>query len=240
MIKIDNLSLDFDGKVIFKNAQFEIPDNKVTVISGPNGSGKTTLLKIITGSIKPQECSIENTFREFFFLPQKIKYPARITLFDYVSSSFFKNSFKWFLNNEECRKIEKIFKELDIYDLKDVFIENLSSGELQKANIALALLSGADCLLLDEPASNMDLINQIKTLDIIKKLTRKNVTSVLVMHDLNMSLNYGDYFIGLNYKFDIISAEKNDFFTKENLKKIYDLEFDVVKNEKNFYIQFFN
>lgn len=72
MIKIDNLSLDFDGKVIFKNAQFEIPDNKVTVISGPNGSGKTTLLKIITGSIKPQECSIENTFREFFSSPKKL------------------------------------------------------------------------------------------------------------------------------------------------------------------------
>lgn len=237
MIKVKNLSLNFENKKIFQNQSVEIDDGKITVIAGANGVGKTTLLKIISGAIKVDGAKIENTSKELFFLPQKIRYPEGISLFDYVLSSFYKNSLKWFITAEEKAKTEIILEELELTDRKNVVIDNLSSGELQKTNLAMALVSDADCLLLDEPTSNMDLINQIKILDIIKKLSVKGITCVIIMHDLNLAAKYGDYFIGINKNCEFVKGNKEEFFTEENLKNIYGINFEITKNENKYNIQ---
>ena len=239
MIKIENLNLNFDETIIFKDANIKIPDNKITMIVGPNGTGKTTLLKVITKEIK-SNCKIENTFKKVFYLPQKLYYPKGITTFDYLSSIFFKNNWKWFLDREDKKRILKVLEKIELSNRRNVKIENLSAGEIQKANIGLGLLSDADLFLLDEPTSNMDLINQIKTLDIIKKLTNSGITSVIIMHDLNLSSSYGDYFIGISPQNKVIQAQQKDFFTTEILNKIYNISFKVVNNEEKFYIQIFN
>lgn len=239
MIKIENLNLNFDETIIFKDATIEIPDNKITMIVGPNGTGKTTLLKVITKEIK-SNCKIENTFKKVFYLPQKLYYPKGITTFDYLSSIFFKNNWKWFLDREDKKRILKILEKIELSNRRNVKIENLSAGEIQKANIGLGLLSDADLFLLDEPTSNMDLINQIKTLDIIKKLTNSGITSVIIMHDLNLSSSYGDYFIGISPQNKVIQAQQKDFFTTKILNEIYNISFKVVNNEEKFYVQIFN
>lgn len=238
MIKIKNLSLKFDKKILFENANFEIPENKITMVVGPNGTGKTTLLKVITGLIKTG-AEIENSFKNIFYFPQRLYVPQNLTAFDYLSTQFYKNNWKWFLNKSEKDKIFDVLEKLELADKANTFVDKLSSGEMQKINIALGLLSEADLFLLDEPTSNMDLVNRIKILDMIKKLSKENITSVIVMHDLNLSAGYGDYFIGIGYN-KIFSSDKNKFFKTEILNDIYDIHFKVVNNEEDFYIQVFN
>ncbi len=241
MIKLENLTLSVENNLtIFKNANIEIPKNKITVLVGLNGVGKTTLLKIIAGILKPQNGKVIKKSKELFYLPQRIKYPKGITLFEYIESSFYKKNWKWFLNSDEKQKIEETLELLELSDKKDTFIENLSSGELQKANIALGLVSDADTLLLDEPTSNMDLINQIKVLDILKKLTNKGITCLVVLHDINLGASYGDYFIGLTKSNDVIVKNRSEFFTPEILNKIYGIDFKVINSDKDFHIQIFN
>jgi len=239
MISIKNLNLNFDENIIYKNASLEIPDNKITMIVGPNGTGKTTLLKIITGEIKT-DCEIKNTFKKVFYLPQKLQYPKGITTFDYVSSILYKNNWKWFLTKEEENKVYEVLEKIELLNRKNVKIENLSAGEIQKANIGLGLLSDADIFLLDEPTSNMDLVNQIKILDMIKNLTDSGITSVIIMHDLNLSSSYGDYFIGISQNHNVIKAPRKEFFNDKTLQEIYNISFKVVNNEEKFYIQIFN
>lgn len=240
MINIKNLSLKVDKLTIFENADINIPKDKITVLVGPNGVGKTTLLKIISGIIKPQTGSIEKNCKELFYLPQRIKYPSGITLQEYIESSFYKQNWKWFLSKEEKQKIDETLELLELTDRKNTLIDNLSSGELQKANIALGLVSNADVFLLDEPTSNMDLINQIKVLDIIKKLTTKGISCLIVLHDINLSASYGDYFIGLTKRNRIICEEKNKFFTPETLNAIFGINFKVINSDEDFHIQIFN
>ncbi len=240
MIKIENLSLTFGDKQLFKNADFTIPDGKFMFLTGANGTGKTSLFKMITGNINSDGLKISNTFKKVFFLPQRINYPEGLTLFEYVTSYFFGNSFKWYLSKEEKQKTEDILSLLELTDRKNISLEKLSSGELQKANITIALLSDADCLLLDEPTSNMDLINQIKVLDILKKLQNNNVTCVVIIHDLNLASAYGDYFAGITKDFKIVQLEKNEFYTEENLKNLFGFDFKVVKNEKSYSVQIIN
>lgn len=193
-------------------------------------------MKIVTGNIKTN-CQVENSFEQFFYLPQNPYYPKDITLFDYLSLVFFKNNWKWFLNTEEKQKISKVLNQTDLYDKKDLYLENLSGGEIQRANIAMGLLTENKLFILDEPSSNMDLINKIKSLEMLKKLTEQNITCVVIMHDLNLVLNYGDYFIGLGYNNSIISEKKDKFFTPEILKKLYGIDFEIINNSGKMYVQ---
>lgn len=237
MIKIENLSLSFDSKPFFQNLNLEIPTNQVTAIVGPNGAGKTTLLKILVGIIKPDEASITIDKKQTFYLPQKISYPTGITLKEYLSSIFFKNPLKWSLSYVEKEKINNILKDLELFDKKNLLIDKLSSGELQKANIALGLLSDAKIFLLDEPTSNLDLINQIKIMDMIKNLTSKGITCIIILHDLNLASSYSNFFIGINKNREIFTSDKNLFFKEEVLENIYNMKFRLIKDNENTHVQ---
>lgn len=239
MINIENLNFEYENKTIFKNLNLKIDDNKISIILGPNGAGKTTLVKLITNEIKTNN-SIKNSFKKVFYLPQNPYYPKGITTFDYVSSVFYKNNWKWFLSTNEKEKIKEVLTLLELEDKKEVKIENLSGGEIQKANIALGLLSGADLFLLDEPTSNMDIINSIKIFDILKKLLEKNITSIIITHDINLSIKYGDDFIGINKHNEIIKGDKNSFFNNENLYKIFGINFEIIKDNEKIFIQTIN
>lgn len=238
MISIDELAFQYNEKEIFKNTSVYIPERKVSVLLGCNGAGKSTLLKILTNNIKTN-LKINTTFKKPFYLPQNPYYPKGISTFDYLSSVFFKTKWKWFINNEEKILIEKYLKDVELYDKKDLAVENLSGGELQKANIALALLSEADILLLDEPISNMDLYNQIKILKLLKKLSHNGITSLIIMHDLNLAQKYGDYFIGINNQ-KIYQYERDKFFKPETLNQIYNLDFKVISDGETKYVQIFD
>ncbi len=240
MININNLSYSVDNIKLFENANIQIPKNKITMLVGPNGVGKTTLLKIIAGIIKPQIGKVSVNNKDLFYLPQRIKYPQGITLQEYIESSFYKQNWKWFLTKEEKDKVNEMLNILELSDKKYTLIDNLSSGELQKANMALGLMSEAHILLLDEPTANMDLINQIKILNMIKKLTQTGITCIIVLHDINLASDYGDYFIGLTRKNEILSGVKKDFISSDILKKIFGINFKVINNEEDIHIQICN
>ena len=193
-------------------------------------------MKIITGEIKA-DCVIENSFNNVFYLPQNPYYPKGITTFDYLSSIFFKNNWKWFLNEDEQEKINEVLEKIELLDKKDINIENLSGGEIQKVNIGLGLLSNADIFLLDEPASNMDLINQIKILKMLKTLSQNKITSVIIMHDINLAIKYGDNFIGISNNHKIIEKTDVDFFEEQTLKSIFNMDFEIIKNGENIHVQ---
>lgn len=240
MININNLSYSVDNIKLFENANIQIPKNKITMLVGPNGVGKTTLLKIIAGIIKPQMGKVSVNNKDLFYLPQRIKYPQGITLQEYIESSFYKQNWKWFLTKEEKDKVNEMLNILELSDKKYTLIDNLSSGELQKANMALGLMSEAHILLLDEPTANMDLINKIKILNMIKKLTQTGITCIIVLHDINLASDYGDYFIGLTRKNEILSGVKKDFISSDILKKIFGINFKVINNEEDIHIQICN
>ena len=79
----------------------------------------------------------------------------------------------------------------DTFYLKDKYIDNLSAGERQRVIIAKALAQEPVLLFLDEPTSHLDIGYQIQILDLLKRLNReKNLTIVMVLHDLNLASEY--------------------------------------------------
>ena len=177
MIRIENVFKDykiiklFEGMNIHKSeiipalkgVSFTIPENKICALIGRNGAGKTTFLKILTTLILKDSGKIyygnkdidkdETYFKNkiAFLNSEERSFYFRLTL--YENLQFFMGIFRNKIVNSD---IDKVLKQLDLYEYRDKPFRVLSSGMKAKAQIARAFLKDPKVLLLDEPFSNID------------------------------------------------------------------------------------
>ncbi|OGI31327.1 MAG: hypothetical protein A2287_02720 [Candidatus Melainabacteria bacterium RIFOXYA12_FULL_32_12] len=243
MLSIKNGKIAFKEKILLEDINLEIPESHLSIIIGPNGAGKTSLINILSGSSKLTGGEFINTYKKCILIPQKTHYPDGINLYEYVSSVFFQSGWKWSISKKEQDRVYEVLDKLNLSSKEKSELHQLSSGELQLANIAICLLSGADLILLDEPSANLDLINQVMILEILKKLTQKGITIVAIMHDITLAAKYGDKFIIVQKTENhpqtgkIVYGNKQEALTEYNLSKAYNYEFKVVDIDENTYIQ---
>ena len=122
MIEIKDLSFNFENTNFFENINLSLKESCINVIIGPNGAGKTTLIKLIAGILKP-DCGVIKAGKKMFYLPQKITYTGAITLYEYLTSIFFRKNWKWHITKNEKQKIFEVMQKLEIYDKKAIGVE---------------------------------------------------------------------------------------------------------------------
>ncbi len=207
MLKIENLSSGYGNKEILYGINLELEKGKVYVILGPNGSGKSTLLKTIDRIIKPRAGTVylsEEDFRKISnralaqkiaYLPQNSNSSAYSTVFDAIILGR-KPHISFEPTKKDLEVVEKVINDLGLNQFAFRKINELSGGEAQKVLIARALAQEPEVLLLDEPVNHLDPKNQIEILEFLSKTTKElNLITIVVMHDLNLSIQFGDYFI---------------------------------------------
>lgn len=159
-IILENIGKRFNNEWIFRNLNYEFSGSGKYAILGSNGSGKSTLLQIIAGSISESEGKIiyktggekpiQSPFRDLGFAAHYLELFEEMTFQEAVR---FHGKFKKFADS---------LKEADVIDIsglgtsKKKEVRNFSSGMKQRARLALAVLSDAPLLLLDEPCTNLD------------------------------------------------------------------------------------
>lgn len=190
MISINNLTIKFDQKVIFDYANFTIYRNEFVCIKGPSGSGKSTLLSVIGLLSKDiYDYTFENVK-----IDKKNKEQIRKDNFAYI---FQKDLLINYLNvyynlvmplkniHQKIDKsdVEKIAKELNIFDLLYKDAKKLSGGEKQRVSIARAILCQKSVITADEPTGSLDPINSKIVMDLLKKAQKDfHKTIILVTH----------------------------------------------------------
>lgn len=237
MLSINSGIISYGNNIILKNVNLEIPENRLSVIIGPNGSGKTTLINVLSGNKKLKSGIYSNNFKKSILIPQTPFFPQELTLFEYVSSVFYDKGWKWSLSPDEKECVRDVLEKLNLLEKKHNLMNQLSGGELQLANVALCLISGSDLILLDEPAANLDLLNQMMVFDILKKLTTKNITIVAIMHDINLASKYGDRFIILYKDGTLLFGDKLSIICKDKLCKSYEVNFKVINIGNDTFVQ---
>ncbi|MBR3898507.1 MAG: metal ABC transporter ATP-binding protein [Bacilli bacterium] len=215
LIKLENLSLGYDGIPVINNINLEIEENDFVCIVGPNGSGKSTLIKGIIGLIKPIKGKVVyETLKQNFigYMPQETtvdkNFPASV--FEIVLSGTLNNS-KLFYTEKERQVALDNLKILGIENLKDKNFPDLSGGQRQKVLLARSLCATTKLLILDEPSNNLDKTSKNELYKIITKLNKeKNITIIMITHDLDHDNLIGNKILSLREK-DIFYGTTEEF-----------------------------
>ena len=221
-ITINNLSKIYDnGFNALKNINLNIKRGEIFAMLGPNGAGKTTLISVICGIVTPSSGKImvdnfdiiedyRETRSRIGLVPQELTLEQFETVFNNVSYSR-----GLYGKKPDPSHIEKILKQLSLWDKKDQRLRQLSGGMKRRVLIAKALSHEPKILFLDEPTAGVDVELRQDMWKIVESLRKTGVTIILTTHYIEEAEAIADR-VGVINQGEIIVVDQ----TKELLKKM--------------------
>lgn len=195
ILKVSNLSVNIEHQELLNNISFEVKRNETLAIIGPNGAGKTTLFRCLLG-LTPYTGKVEwQKGIKIGYVPQKFYIPSDLPLTVKEYFGLKKN----FEDEVRGTLLSVGFKNPNHILNKKLGL--LSGGEIQRIIIAWALLGNPDILLFDEPTAGIDVSAEDTIYDLLNSLKqKKNLTLLLISHELQVVNTYADNVICLNKK----------------------------------------
>ena len=221
-IIIKNLSKIYDnGFNALKNINLNIKKGEIFAMLGPNGAGKTTLISIICGIVNPTSGKVSvdnfdiiNDYREtrsrIGLVPQELTLEQFETVFNNVSYSR-----GLYGKKPDPAHIEKVLKQLSLWDKKNLRLRQLSGGMKRRVLIAKALSHEPTILFLDEPTAGVDVELRKEMWKVVESLRKTGVTIILTTHYIEEAEAIADR-VGVINQGEIIVVDE----TKELLKKM--------------------
>ena len=196
---------------------------------GPNGAGKTTLISIICGIVKPssgkvtvEEFDIIEDYREtrsrIGLVPQELTLEQFETVFNNVSYSR-----GLYGKKPDPKHIEKVLKQLSLWDKKDLILRKLSGGMKRRVLIAKALSHEPKILFLDEPTAGVDVELRQEMWKVVKSLREIGVTIILTTHYIEEAEAIADR-VGVINQGEIIIVEQKKELIKKMGRKVLSVE----------------
>nr|WP_255296315.1 ABC transporter ATP-binding protein [Ureaplasma urealyticum] len=139
------------------------------------------------------------------------------------------------LGKDDKAVIDLVINEMQLHDLKEKFMQELSGGQRQKVVLALCLVQDTPIILLDEPTTYLDIKNQYELLESLKKLQiLRQKTIIAILHDINQAIQYSDEVFVLKDGQIYANGNPNEIITKTLLKDVYniDAQIDIVDDQK--------
>ncbi len=227
VIQIKNLQKSYKGGFqALKDINLDIAKGEIFALLGPNGAGKTTLISIVCGIVNPSEGSVtvdgfdivtdyRETRSRIGLVPQELTTDAFETV--WATVSFSRGLYGKAPNPGH---IEKILKQLSLWDKKDSRIMTLSGGMKRRVLIAKALSHEPSILFLDEPTAGVDVELRKDMWNVVRGLQESGVTIILTTHYIEEAEMMADR-VGVIRKGEIILVEdKNTLMRKLGEKQL--------------------
>lgn len=221
IIEVKDLNLSYGAEEILHGISFTIKRGEIVAVIGPNGSGKTSLIKAMIG-ILPHDGSVEilsqhvsEVLSDIGYLPQQFSFDRSfpITVLEFLELSLQ-------TGQDEHAMIEKL-AEVGMADKLNDLLGNLSGGQLQRVLIAKALLNNPRILILDEPATGVDIGAERNFYQLIRHLNKTHdITVIFVSHELDLVYDFADQVICLN-KNMVCHGVPRKVLTAEKLEELY-------------------
>lgn len=237
MIEVKNLTKRYGNHMAVDHLSFQIQEGQIYGFLGPNGAGKSTTMNMITGYIASTEGTVminghdileepEEAKKSIGYLPEQPPLYFDMTVLEYLK---FAAQLK---KIEKSRQKDLIYEAMDmvqITDMKDRLIKNLSKGYKQRVGLAQALLGNPETIILDEPTVGLDPKQIIEIRDLIKSLGERH-TVILSSHILSEVSAICDYVMIISHG-KLVASD-----TPENLAKLMEGENSLeltVRGEKS-------
>jgi branched-chain amino acid transport system ATP-binding protein len=243
---LENVSKRFGGLLAVSNLTLEIPKGKILSLIGPNGAGKTTVFNMITGVYPPTEgsirfrdqklndlrssriiaCGIARTFQNIrLFKSMTVLENVQVGMHCRTKSGAVRALLKTPFEKREEREItEKAVKILDFIGLKEHlndYASNLPYGEQRRLEIARALATEPEIILLDEPAAGMNPRETEELMEFILKLRDTGLTIFLVEHDMKLVMGISEMVTVLDYGKKIAEGTPKEIQQNETVIEAY-------------------
>lgn len=241
---MDGVECRYGSIKILEDVSLQVKEGDFVGILGPNGSGKTTLLKSISRTLKPHKGAILLDKTDIYSLksielakhmavvPQENTIGFSFTALDIVLMGRNPHMKRFQMENEkDLAIVRKAMNLTNTWGFADRPINELSGGEKQRVIIARALAQEPKILLLDEPLTHLDMINQLEVMDLVKELCVKEGLMVLaVIHDLNLAARYCNVALLLNKGKVFSAGSLETVLTSENIKSVFRVDAIVRKS----------
>ncbi len=225
MIELKNVSFSYSpGNPVLKGISTRFNAGAFYGIFGPNGCGKSTLLKLITGELVPDSGSISPRWNDpleracrLAMVEQEI--PGRIPLT--VREVVTLGRYPWVRRRKVSSDIEVILNELQLAPLTGKPYSHLSGGERQRTMLARAVAQDTPILLLDEPASSLDIGFQHEFYRLLRGFARKGKCIVMISHDLFIAPHFLDEALLLRDGTIFAEGAPTQVVSPENLRAVF-------------------
>lgn len=241
MIRVDNVSKQFNKTRALKNVSLEVNKGDIISLIGPSGSGKSTLLRCIHGlehvdsgkiymddewmnpddekKFRVQRNRMGFVFQHFNLFPNmSVLQNCKLAQVEVLNKT-----------NEEAEKTAlEYLDKVGLLEKKDAYPNNLSGGQKQRVAIARALCMNPDIMLFDEPTSALDPEMIKEVLEVMKDLGKQGMTMVVVTHEMGFARKVGTRVVFLNQGEIIEENTSEEFFAnpqsdraKDFLSKVF-------------------
>lgn len=233
MIKVQNISKQFNNKLAVNDLSFEVGDGEILGLLGPNGAGKTTTMRIMTGFLYPTLGDVlinENSILANTVEAQKVigYLPENNPLYKDMLVSEMLDYSCALKNLTGAAKIEAINFAVKAVSISDVYfrqISELSKGYKQRVGIALALLHKPRVLIMDEPTEGLDPNQRVEIRNLIKQLAKDHtvIISTHVMQEVELLCTRA---VIINKGQKILDSPVKDIRAAGSGSKVYTFEFE--------------
>ena len=227
IVSVSNLVKTYaSGFQALKGVSLDIEEGEILALLGPNGAGKTTLISIICGIVNPTSGEVRvggydvvRDFREtrsiIGLVPQELTTDQFETVWNTVSFSRGLHGKK-----PDPAHIEKVLKDLSLYDKKDNMLRELSGGMKRRVLIAKALSHEPRILFLDEPTAGVDVNLRKDMWQVVERLRETGVTIILTTHYIEEAEEIADRVGVINGGKILLIEQKKDLMKKLGRKEL--------------------
>ena len=206
LVALRDVDFSYDERPVLRRISFALRAGEFVGIVGPNGSGKSTLIDLIDGIHQPVSGEVlvkdlptrryrrRDMAKEVALVPQNFDLDFDLDVREVVEMGAYCRGKDPAASGDP----KQMLARLGVADLASRRFSELSGGEKQLVVLAQALMQQAPLLLLDEPASALDVSHQLRLFDLLKELNADGLTVLCILHDLNLALHYFDKLLVLS------------------------------------------
>jgi iron complex transport system ATP-binding protein len=240
LLRAAGVTFGYPGRDVLRDVSFTLRPGELCALCGPNGAGKSTLLRLLLGLHEPGAGQVElggapvaslsrrEIARRAALLPQESPVELPLTVREVVALGRLPHLGRFEAERpEDGAAVARALDATDTAALADRPLTELSGGERHRAHLARAIAQGAAVLLLDEPVAGLDLVHQLRALELLRATVDGERGAIVALHDLTLAARYCDRILLLEGGRLRADAPPAEVLTPETLARVFGVRAEI-------------